>query len=254
MAECQICVILHNLFLLLPFCATLVEVNSSKEPLMASIMTSRSYLFIELIAIYVGLPALVYFWPPQSLFPLLWVLAVICSIMLLKEKDFKREGLWFFNPVVSYQRLAIQSAIAFILAALLLSLLAPELLFSLVKRDPLLWLAVMLLYPLLSVYPQELIYRSFFFHRYRTLISHPSLMIGLNALLFGYLHIIFHNWIALLLTTLGGLYFATLYQRSRSLLFVSFVHALYGDLLFTLGLGSYFYHGSIETIAGTFRI
>ncbi|MDD3592570.1 MAG: CPBP family intramembrane metalloprotease [Sulfurovum sp.] len=221
---------------------------------MSPLMTSRSYLLVEMIAIYVGVPALVYLWPPQSLFPLLWVLALICSIMLLKEKDFKREELWVFNPVVSYQLLAIQAAITFILAALLLSLLAPELLFSLVKNDPLLWLAVMLLYPLLSVYPQELIYRSFFFHRYRTLIPHPLLMAGLNALLFGYMHIIFHNWIALLLTTLGGLYFAILYQRSHSLLFVSAVHALYGNLLFTLGLGQYFYHGSIETIAGTFRI
>jgi len=216
-------------------------------------MTSRSYLLVELIAIYVGLPTLVYLWPPQSLFPLLWVLALICSIMLLKKKDFKRKELRFFNPVISPQLLLTQAAITFILAALLLSLLSPEQLFSLVKKDPLLWLVVMLLYPLLSVYPQELIYRSFFFHRYRSLIPQPSLMIGFNALLFGYMHIVFHNWIAVVLATLGGLYFAMLYQRSRSLLFVSIVHALYGDLLFTLGLGTYFYQGSIETVAKTFR-
>lgn len=220
---------------------------------MASIMTSRSYLLVELTAIYVGLPALIYLWSPQSLFPLLWVMALVCGMILFKDKNFKRSALWSFDPVVSYQILFIQAVSAFILTAIFLYLVTPELLFSLIKTDPLLWLSVMLLYPLLSVYPQELVYRSFFFHRYRNLITHPSLMIGLNALLFGYMHIVFHNWIAVALTTLGGLYFAILYQRSHSVLFVSVVHALYGDLLFTLGLGQYFYHGSIETIAQTFR-
>lgn len=220
---------------------------------MSSLMTSRSYLFVELIAIYVGLPALVYLWPPQSLFPLLWVLALICAMVLFRDRSFKRGTLWSFTPIISFRSFLIQVLGVFIFSTVLLYMIAPELLFSLVRYDPMLWLAVMLLYPLLSVYPQELIYRSFFFHRYRRLIPHPSLMIGLNALLFGYIHIIFHNWMAVLLTTLGGLYFAILYQRSRSLLFVSVVHALYGNLLFTLGLGSYFYHGSIETIAGTFR-
>ena len=186
--------------------------------------TSQTYLLLELITIYLILPAMIYIWSPHPLLPFLWFIAFICGVMLFKDKSFKKNDLT-----------------------------APESLFSLIKINPLLWLLVMLLYPILSVYPQELIYRGFFFHRYSNLIRNPSLSIGLNALLFGYMHIIFHNWIAVILTLVGGLYFAILYQRSHSVLFVSIVHAIYGNLLFTLGLGQYFYHGSIETIAQTFK-
>lgn len=70
-------------------------------------------------------------------------------------------------------------------------------------------------------------------------------MITVNALLFGYLHIIYYNWIAVLLTIMGGFLFAWMYERTRSTLLLSIAHALYGDLLFTLGLGTYFYNGTM---------
>lgn len=129
----------------------------------------------------------------------------------------------------------------------------PELLFSLIKLSPLLWLVVMIFYPLLSVYPQELIYRTFFFRRYEALVKNPRLLVALNALVFGYMHIIFHNWIAVALTTIGGVLFARVYMRSRSTLLVSLIHALYGSSIFTLGLGQFFYHGSIEMVAESFK-
>ena len=215
--------------------------------------TSQTYLLLELITIYLILPAMIYIWSPHPLLPFLWFIAFICGVMLFKDKSFKKNMLWALPPVIPYKVILIQAITSFIVTAIFLYLTAPESLFSLIKINPLLWLLVMLLYPILSVYPQELIYRGFFFHRYSNLIRNPSLSIGLNALLFGYMHIIFHNWIAVILTLVGGLYFAMLYQRSHSVLFVSIVHAIYGNLLFTLGLGQYFYHGSIETIAQTFK-
>ncbi|MEU4707697.1 hypothetical protein AB0G00_14815 [Nocardia salmonicida] len=41
-----------------------------------------------------------------------------------------------------------------------------------------------------------------------------------------------------------GVLFATRYQRTRSLLTTSVEHALYGILMFTIGLGDFFYHGA----------
>lgn len=198
---------------------------------------------------FVLLPAAIYLWSPHLILPLLWLMATIPAILLLRDKHFNRTALWVIKPLIPYKTLALQSVILFIISALVLYAIAPDLLFGLIREEPLLWVLVMLFYPLLSVYPQELIYRSFFFHRYRDLIKNPTLSILFNALLFGYMHIIFHNWIAVALTFIGGLFFAYLYLRSRSLLFVSIVHALYGDLIFTLGLGQYFYHGSISTLA-----
>jgi len=210
---------------------------------------SKRYLVIELSAIFLLLPALLYLWSPHPILPLLWLMAIIAAVLLLRDKRFDRTALWVNRPLIPYGTLALQIVILFMISALLLYAIAPDLLFGLIREDPLLWFLVMLFYPLLSVYPQELIYRSFFFHRYRDLIKSPTLSILFNALLFSYMHIIFHNWIAVALTFIGGLFFAYLYLRSRSLLFVSMVHALYGDLIFTLGLGQYFYHGSISTLA-----
>src|SRR6516165_6773359 len=46
---------------------------------------------------------------------------------------------------------------------------APSAFLNLPRSNPLLWGLVMVLYPLLSVYPQGIIYRAFLFDRYRSL-------------------------------------------------------------------------------------
>jgi len=44
----------------------------------------------------------------------------------------------------------------------------------------------------------------------------------------------------------GGWLFGGTYRRSRSLGLVCLEHALYGDLIFTVGLGQYFFHGALH--------
>jgi membrane protease YdiL (CAAX protease family) len=101
-------------------------------------------------------------------------------------------------------------------------------------------------YPLFSVYPQGLIYRAFFFHRYRPLLrvapqTRSWILILVSAATFALMHILFHNWIALALTFPGGILFALRYCNTRSLCVSSLEHALYGCFLFTIGLGQFFY-------------
>lgn len=106
---------------------------------------------------------------------------------------------------------------------------------------------VLLLYPIFSAFTQELLFRRFFFWRYEEWFgAHTTLLIIVNALIFGYVHIVFENWIAVVFSTLGGFLFAHTYHKTRSTLLVTVEHALYGDLLFTLGLGMYFYHGTVN--------
>ena len=122
-------------------------------------------------------------------------------------------------------------------------LVIPEHLFSLPRERPLVWVLVMILYPLLSVVPQEIIFRSFFFRRYAPWLQSEKAMIIASALAFGWLHIILQNWVAITFSAFGGLLFADTYRKKHSLALVCFEHALYGCTLFTLGLGYYFYHG-----------
>jgi uncharacterized protein len=107
-----------------------------------------------------------------------------------------------------------------------------------------LWAIVMLLYPLLSVYPQELIFRAYFFHRYQALFGAGWTMIAASALAFGFVHIAFGNWISVVLSTIGGFLFALTYHQSGSLFLACLEHAFFGNFIFTIGLGQFFYHGT----------
>jgi membrane protease YdiL (CAAX protease family) len=113
-------------------------------------------------------------------------------------------------------------------------------------EQPIRWLLVMALYPLLAAAPQEVIFRAFFFHRYGPLFPAPAILIWVNGLSFGLAHLLYGNWVAVALTTLGGLLFAHRYWRTGSLLVVSIEHGLWGDFLFTVGAGGYLYSGSIR--------
>jgi uncharacterized protein len=131
-----------------------------------------------------------------------------------------------------------------VLMAVAVWLWDPGRLFDLPRTEPVIWAAVVVLYPLLSVYPQEVLYRAFLLHRYAPLIGTGRWAAAASAVAFGFAHLIFGNGVAVVLTLGGGWLFARRYQRSRSLLTVSVEHALYGVLIFTVGLGSLFYHGA----------
>jgi hypothetical protein len=112
------------------------------------------------------------------------------------------------------------------------------------RQHPVLWLAIMILYPLLSVWPQEVIYRRFLFHRYAAIFPRQAGMVAASALAFGFAHVIFLNWIAIAMTTAGGAIFASDYGVHRSLRLACLEHSLYGCLVFTVGLGRFFYTGA----------
>ncbi len=103
---------------------------------------------------------------PRWLNPLLLMLVVtiICAAVLLRDTRFDRKQLW--NTDALRQR-AKKTVLFFIAGGLLIGLYVglyePELFLNFIRRYPLMWAAVMLLYPAVSVYPQELVYRAFFF-------------------------------------------------------------------------------------------
>lgn len=212
-------------------------------------MMSRIFLVAEILVLFVGLP-LGYRYSPVQIpaLPVLWVVAGYALWRLSRDKSFDLHRLWNPAPLAGCFGVMFLS---FAVVALLLWLgthwLAPQLEWSFVRQHPRLWAVVMILYPVLSVYPQGLLYRAFFLHRYAALF--PDTFAGKWALIvasaaaFGFLHIIFRNSLAIGLTFLGGILFAWRYAETGSLLTSNMEHALYGCWLFTVGLGQYFYHG-----------
>ncbi len=103
---------------------------------------------------------------------------------------------------------------------------------------------IMLLYPAMSVVVQELVYRTFFFHRYGALFGRAWwLAIGLNGALFGLGHIVIGTELAIYGTMATGALFAYRYAMTRSFWAVFIEHTLWGALVFTVGLGRFFFAG-----------
>ncbi len=210
---------------------------------------SRFWLILELLLIFVALPLGYRFSPVRiPALPLLWVVAGYAWWQLAHDSAFDQQRLW--NPApLSGQLTQILLIFAVVALALWIGvrLYAPHLQWIFVRQHPRLWAAVMLLYPVLSVYPQALLYRAFFLHRYAGLFPDSSAgkwaLILASAAAFGFLHIIFRNPLAVTLTFFGGILFASRYLNTGSFFVSSFEHALYGCWLFTVGLGQYFYHG-----------
>ena len=111
-------------------------------------------------------------------------------------------------------------------------------LFTVFYNKPIMWISILFIYSLFSVYPQELIYRTFFFHRYDTIFESKGLLIFINAIVFSLGHLFFKNTLVLVLTFLGGILFALTFKKTKSTLLVSIEHAIYGCWLFTVGMGN----------------
>ena len=112
------------------------------------------------------------------------------------------------------------------------------------RERPETYLRIMLLYPLMSVAVQELVYRTFFFHRYGVLFGSAWwLAILLNGVLFGVGHLVIGTPLAVYGTMATGVLFAWRYAMTRSFWAVFIEHTLWGALVFTVGLGRFFFTG-----------
>jgi len=188
------------------------------------------------------------------LIPFLVVTAVLCFAYLLWDHSFDRSRLWngaAFKKHLPRILLTWLLGIAVMIGVTLWidrQQWAPEQikLFGFIKQSPQVWAIIIVLYPLFSVYPQEIILRTFFFQRYKILFTHPAAMIVANGLVFAWVHIIFQNWVAVVLCVPSGMLFAYTYWKSKSTITSGFEHALFGNAMWTIGLGWFFYGGAVQ--------
>lgn len=206
----------------------------------------NGWLWFEWAVLFIGLPASAAAgWIRMGVIPLLLLGAIGCAMALRWRHGVKPQELFRRNaPGDEWRRIVVLYLIAVPGLVGAWWLIQPAAMFGLLRHDPKVWLVVMAAYPVISVAPQELIYRGFFFERYRPVFGKGAGMVMASAVVFGFGHVVFHNWISVILTALGGALFGHTYRRTGSLLVVSIEHALYGCAIFTIGFGQFFFDGT----------
>jgi len=196
---------------------------------------------LEFTLFYIGLPVLLWATSVQTmLLPILWLGAVFAWTMLRYGRDNHppRAG----EPTVKMHHELAVILLRFIAVAFGLTLALyfyhPEWLFWLPRKSLGFWGLIIVAYPLLSVLPQAMIYRLLFERRYAKCFSTPGLSLLVGTLVFCLAHLPFNNFWALLFTLPGGVLFLRTYRLTGSLGLSTLEHALYGDLLFTIGWGA----------------
>ncbi len=212
-------------------------------------MNRRFYLILECAAAFYILPLMLYPFRKTLAFnvvPLLMVAGLAAVIYLRKSPTFDHQVWMTLGSLrVELRQISMVILCAGAIMAGYTWMVMPDHFLSFPRQKPLIWLIVMGLYPILAALPQEIIFRCFYFDRYQELFRGSHLMIALNAISFGMFHLFYGNWMAPILSGLGGALFAWRYHRSKSLPIVALEHGLWGNFLFTVGLGWYFYSGSI---------
>lgn len=201
-------------------------------------MNLKIWIWAELALLFGMMPLIL-----VSALPAIFILAIALSAIMYCFFIGYKQGLISKKQLLKYRwhdftgPIFFRLLVFYGLSTCLMVVILPENLFKVVLDNPLLWIAISFFYVVFSVYPQEFIYRHFFFARYKALFSNPKLFIFVNAVLFSFAHLMFFNILVFVLTFIGGIIFALTYSKTRSLMLVSIEHSLYGLWLFTLGMG-----------------
>ena len=205
-------------------------------------------LSIEFILLFFGVPVFLYFdknviHPSSVLLPVL----VALIIYFRRQKEFKIGDLVRLG--VSTNIWLKQILVITIMGILLLAyvlVFEPENVFNLPKRNPVIWLAMLGFYPVFSAYGQEVVYRKFLFMRYQKLFQKNWILILISGVAFSFVHIVYFSVLSLVLTFFAGIYLAWIYDKTKSVLFVSILHGILGFIIFTIGLGQHFWLDMME--------
>lgn len=197
-------------------------------------------LVLEALILFGGVPLLFLFDLPRVVTPAIMLLALAYVAVhavrnrLIPKRSLGLSGFRRFGPLL------LLFAIFAVVSTITVAVFEADRLFLVVRTNPGLWLFMLVIYCLFSVYPQTLVFRGFFIERYRPLFTDERVLLLVSAAAFAWAHTIIAHPLVFALTFCGGIIFGRTWLKSKSALAVSIEHALYGFWLFTVGLGGYF--------------
>ncbi len=213
------------------------------------LLNNNYFKILEIIILSSLIPCLVLFLKLHSLIiPILLIICLYCiTIYCIENKNIYLEFKKTFNINIF---ILFKIIFRWLLASLILYFITlyffNEKLFIIQNNKPEILWKIMLLYPIFSALPQEFIFCKYFFYRYKSLFKTDDNLVIFSGIFFSITHLLFLNFIAPILSLIGGLLFANTYKKHRSLILVSLEHGLYGNTLFFIGIGWYFWGGSVN--------
>jgi uncharacterized protein len=224
-----------------------------------SVSWRRAQLWSEFVALFVGVPLLmaaffdrILVWGALGSFSLIatiWCLAGVAAALLAITPGFTFRRVFNGAVFVEWRLIVISAVLTAAVCLFFVLLLLPGRLLSMPLNHTSLWLMIIILYPLLSAFPQEVIFRSLFFERYGVLFPNKVAAVAANGAAFGLGHLFFLNPVTIGMTALGGALIGWAYlTRGRSLMLAWVLHSLAGQIIFTSGIGIFFYHAAASRI------
>lgn len=206
-------------------------------------MGKKILRYTEFLVLFIGIPMLLYF-DRHIIHPTILLMPVLLFVILILRyrTSFRASELVYIK--ISRKEWIINILVVIISAVLLLGatlIFSKDTLFNLPRKNPLIFIAFCFFYPLFSAYGQEIIYRTFLFHRYKLIFSSRAGFIMASSLTFSFIHIIYYSPVSMILTLFLGFYVSYVYWRTRSVLFTAILHGILGIIIFAVGLGQYFW-------------
>lgn len=179
---------------------------------------------------------------PVHVLVLLWVATLVAYGILVRQPRFSFRKLWKPRRFRVHLQPVLKRFFTFsLLITAFVLIFLPDRFLYLPRHNTEIWATILVVYPLLSVLPQGFVYRIFLRKRYRSIFVNDQNFVLVGALAFGFMHIIFRNWVAVGLTLIGGYLFLSTYIKSRSFLLSSLEHALYGLFVFSIGFDRFLF-------------
>lgn len=206
-------------------------------------MKGKVWLALEFAILFFGIPILI-FLDEDFIHPSIIILPVLVFIFIILKRttgfEWRELTRWNISKRVLFKNALVILACLVIMLGYVF-LFDREHLFDLPRANPLIYLAMCLFYPVFSAFGQEVIYRTYLFRRYSGLFRKPWLTVIASGVSFSFLHIVYYDPVSMILTFIGGIYFARVYQQTRSVLFTAVLHGVMGIVIFGVGLGRYFW-------------
>lgn len=194
--------------------------------------SKNNFKKIELIIITLLIPLVIIFLNLQT-YVILFLIFTCFFIYIFRKEDLKKIHLPKNRYV--YKKLVFKDLSLFIFLILFLDLLGQvKLIFYDLKNFHYLIL-LSLIYLVFSVIPQEIIFRYYFFTRYKDVFKSKYILITVNSFIFSIFHVIYLDIKIIFITFLGSLLFSANYMKFNSLILVILQHFLFGQIFFMLG-------------------